>query len=193
MSLSLLADSRLYSFLQEIDADLAAKTRKAGCPCGGMLHSARFPRKPRGGPDDLDPEYLYRLSFCCNREGCRRRATPPSVRFFGRKLYLAVVIVLVSAMRHGPTPKRVAQLVKRFEIDRATLLRWRTWWQRILPATAFWKKARGRLMPPVAKEELPHSLLQHFGAETNREKLGLLLQFLSPLTTAPRIASRLAL
>ena len=64
----------------------------------GMLHSARYPRKPRGGLDDLGPDYATRLSFCCAVDGCRRRTTPPSVRYLGRRVYLGAVVVLVTAM-----------------------------------------------------------------------------------------------
>ena len=42
---------KLFHFLTAIDGDLAAKSRVQGCGfCGGLLHSARYPRKPRGGP-----------------------------------------------------------------------------------------------------------------------------------------------
>ena len=84
----------LFELLFAIDQDLAANARAAGCPaCGGRLHSVRYPRKPRGGPADLGPEYDWRFSFCCAGEGCRRRATPPSVRFLGRRVYLGAVVV----------------------------------------------------------------------------------------------------
>ena len=40
--------ARFWSFLFAIDQDLAETTRKQGCPCGGRLHCANYPRKPRG-------------------------------------------------------------------------------------------------------------------------------------------------
>jgi hypothetical protein len=50
----LFADNRLYDYLLEIDRELAAPARAAGCPrCGGRLDSATYPRKPRGGPARL--------------------------------------------------------------------------------------------------------------------------------------------
>jgi hypothetical protein len=88
-----------------IDVDLADKTRQAGCRiCGAVLHSARYPRKPRGGPAGLPAEHDYRHRFCSAVDGCRRRRTPPSVRFLGRKFYLRTVVVLATALRHGATP-----------------------------------------------------------------------------------------
>ena len=76
-----------WAFLLSIDKDLAECTRQKGCACGGRLHCANYPRAPRGGPDHLPEEYHCRFSFWCDRDGCRRRMTPPSVRFLGRKVY----------------------------------------------------------------------------------------------------------
>ena len=87
---ALLRDATLYDVLLKVDRDLAAEAKAARCSCGGTLHSARYPRKPRGGPDPLDPEYGHRLSFCCAVDGCRQRVTPPSVRYLGRRVYLGV-------------------------------------------------------------------------------------------------------
>jgi len=99
---ALLADARFHELLLGFDRDLAAVARAAGCArCGGVLHSARFRRKPRGGPVGPDEAYDQRLSLCCAVDLCRKRTTPPSFRFLGRKAYLGAVVVLVSAMRQG--------------------------------------------------------------------------------------------
>jgi hypothetical protein len=72
------------------DADLAEAARAGRCAlCGGALHSACYPRKPRGRPCRLGPEHDRRFSFCCAVDSCRSRATPPSLRFLGRKVHLA--------------------------------------------------------------------------------------------------------
>ena len=107
---AVLRDSTFYATLTRFDHDLADAVRAAGCGCGGRLDRARYPRKPRGGPPGLGAEYEWRLSFCCARDGCRRRLTPPSVRYLGRRVYLGVVVVLVSAMTHGLSVRRVAAL-----------------------------------------------------------------------------------
>jgi hypothetical protein len=106
------ASASFWSFLLTVDEDLAEETRKKGCPCGGCLHSANYQRKPRGTPAQLPEPQRLRLSFCCDRDGCRKRATPPSVRFLGRKVYLGAIVVLISAMRQGPTPRRVRELCR---------------------------------------------------------------------------------
>jgi hypothetical protein len=114
--------------LPRIDDDLAAHVRSAGCAvCGGRLDAADYPRKPRGA-DEHDDNYARRRSFCCAAEGCRRRATPPSVRFLGRKVYVGAVVVLAAALQHGPTKKRVAELAALLGATRRTLVRWRRWW-----------------------------------------------------------------
>ncbi len=88
-----------WSFLLTVDEDLAEETRKQGCPCGGRLHSANYQRKPRGTPSQLPEPQRLRLSFCCDRDGCRKRATPHSVRFLGRKVYLAAIVVRLGRWR----------------------------------------------------------------------------------------------
>ena len=47
--------------------------------------------------------------------------TPPSVRFLGRKVYLAAVVILVSAMQQGPSAWRVHELSELFGADRITV------------------------------------------------------------------------
>ena len=106
-----------WTFLFSIDQDLAHTAQQKACPCGGRLHCANYPRKPRGTAEDLPRDYGYRFSFCWERDGCRKRLTPPSVRFLGRKVYLFAVVVLVSAMRQGPSRRRVHQLSQFFGAD----------------------------------------------------------------------------
>jgi len=172
-----------WSFLLDIDQQLAATVRNKGCPCGGRLHSAKYPRQPRCGGTNLPASYDYRLSFCCDRDGCRKRATPPSVRFLGRKVHLAAVVVLVAAMRQGPSPRRVRELSKLFEVDRRTIARWRVFWREHFPQTPFWKVNRGRFMPQLAIAELPRALFGAFiHGDGSKEDWGRLLEFLSPIT-----------
>lgn len=170
-----------WLFLFSVDQDLAETTRKKACPCGGRLHRADYPRKPRGC-GDLPPDYASRFSFCCDRDGCRQRVTPPSVRFLGRKVYLFAVVVLVSAMRQGPSPRRVHELSQLFGADRRTIARWQLFWQELVPQTPFWKSARGRL-PSLAATILPRSLVEAFlSGDDPCRGWAQLLHFLSPIT-----------
>jgi len=179
----LFRDASFWSFLFDVDEDLAATTRQQGCSCGGRLHSADYPRKPRGGCENLPGSYGRRLSFCCDRDGCRKRLTPPSVRFLGRKVYLGAVVVLVAAMRQGPSPRRVRELSLLFDADRRTIARWRIFWSEHFPQTAFWKANRSRLVPKVDITHLPRALLEAFvHRPDSREDWKRLLTFISPIT-----------
>ena len=177
-----LSDSRFFVVLTQFDEELAAHARAAGCRCGGRLHSARYPRKPRGGPADLGPAYDWRLSFCCAEEGCRRRVTPPSMRYWGRRVYLGVVVVLVSAMVHGLSVRRVATLHQHLGIGLRTLRRWRQWWRSVFTRSQVWQAARSRFVPPVADDALPHAMLERFGGSATERALAA-LRLLLPLTT----------
>lgn len=184
MARAVLSDPRFYRLLSKFDADLAEQIRSGRCPlCGGRLDGASYPRKPRGGPDDLGEDYQRRWSFCCAVEGCRRRTTPPSVRFLGRKVYLGAVLVLVSALRYGPTPPRAAQLKEWFGVSGRTLERWRTWWLTTFAASPFWRMARGLLRQPAEPARLPCSLLEAFPTRGEHEPWASALRFLSPITT----------
>jgi len=109
--------------------------------------------------------------------------TPPSVRFLGRKVYLGAMVVLISAMRQGPTPRRVHELSTLFGADRATIARWQAFWRDHIPQTPFWKIARARLIPVADLVALPLSLLEAFlRAKDPYQDWGHLLRFLSPLT-----------
>lgn len=179
----LLRDASFWSFLFDVDQDLAHAAKAQGCSCGGRLHRANYPRKPRGGCGQLPESYDYRLSFCCDRDGCRKRHTPPSVRFLGAKVFLGAVVVLVAAMRHGPSPRRVRELSELFGADRRTIARWCTFWREHFPKTPFWKVARGRFLPRRGVAHLPRALLEAFlGREGAREGWERLLRFLSPIT-----------
>ena len=191
MSQPIPLDSRLYRLLLRLDADLADEARHSGCSfCDGVLHSARYPRKPRGGPADLDRAESYRFSFCCDK--CRCRTTPASVRFLGRKVYLAAVVLLVTAFRQGASPPGLRRLKELLGVDRRTLLRWRDFWLELFPKSRAWREARGLLMPPVDIGRLPYSLAERFGAIARRVKLGRLLSFLSPVTVPAIYAATLA-
>jgi hypothetical protein len=185
----LLRTASFWAFLFTVDEQLAEEAREAGCPCGGSLHRANDPRQPRGGCANLPESYGHRLSFCCARDGCRKRTTPPSVRFLGRKLFLGAVVVLVAAMEQGPSPRRVRELAELFEVDRRTIARWRTFWREHFPPTRFWKLARGRFLPSLAVADLPRGLFETFIRRADsQEDWEQLLRFLSPITISGGLA-----
>jgi hypothetical protein len=179
-----LTDAKFYQLLTQIDASIAEEVRARGCDCGGVLHSARYPRKPRGLRSALADAYERRLSFCCARDGCRRRHTPASVRFLGRKVYLGVIVVLITALNHGLSPPRRRRLVEELDVPAQTLGRWRRWWREQFVQTRCWRGLGGQLIPPLASDSLPGSLLERLTGATLAERLVQLLILISPVTTA---------
>ena len=176
---ALLHDPAFFRLLTRIDAEFAAKTRQSRCSeCAGPLHSADFPRKPRGCPPSVREEYSWRLSFTCG--WCDTRSTPVSVRFLGRRVYVAVMLMLISP----PAGSAAGALAGLMTVPLRTVRRWRRWWQRDFQRTVFWLSVRERFAPPVAAEGLPQSLLARFQRSTGHERLIQLLRFISPLSTA---------
>jgi len=99
-------------------------------------------------------------------------------------VYLGAVVVLVSAMRQGPTPRRVRELTELFGVERRTIYRWRDFWNEHFPKTTFWRVARARLVPVFEIVDFPRSLLEAFvHAADDRDGWGDLLRFLSPIST----------
>ena len=94
---TVLQDPNFFRLLLCIDQELAEELKAGGCECGGVLHRADYPRKPRGCLAEVRSQFESRWSFCCNR--CRKRSTSMSVRFLGRRGYLAVAVVIASAQR----------------------------------------------------------------------------------------------
>lgn len=183
---TLLPDATLFHALLDIDRNLADSVQAGGCPiCGGRLDHADYPRKPRGGLETLDVAYDSRTSFCC--DDCRKRVTPVSVRFLGRKVYLGVVVLLACVLRQGPTPWRVARLREQLGVSADTLRRWHHWWRDAFVHTPFWTAARARFARPVAEDDLPASLLRPFEGDAFAQVLRA-LRFLSPLTSATAVA-----
>ncbi len=180
----LLQKASLFSLLHRIDMELARQHQQSGCPyCGGPLHQANYPRKPRGGPDDIPEDYLLRLSLCCGREGCRRRSLPPSTRFMGRRVYWGCVIFVVMTLRQNrPDGVSASKLERLFGVTRKTLMRWASYFRDEFPSSAQWQRLRGRVSSSVRDSELPGSLVRFFLLNSESPEGGLIscLRFLAP-------------
>jgi hypothetical protein len=177
-----LTDATFHQLLLACDRDLADTARGAGCKrCKGVVHSAHYWRKPRGRPCRLGREHDRRFSFCCAVDGCRSRATPPSLRFLGPKVYIAAIVVLIAVLRHGATTLRMRELTEVIGVDRRTVERWRTWWRDSFTTTPFWKVARAAFMPPVDPGRLPAALIERFAGD-DADRLVALLRFMGPIT-----------
>ena len=123
---STFSNARVWAFLKQVDAAEARVCRSAGCPrCGRVLHSATYPRKPHGLAASLRHD-VRRFSFCC--AACRRRVTPPSSRFFGRRFRVAPLFLVVSALMLAGGA-RLEAVARQWGVPVLTLRRWRRWWR----------------------------------------------------------------
>ena len=178
----ILGDTRFYELLLEFDWQIAETAHANRCPkCGAALHWGSWERKPRGGPVDLRPRHRLRFSLCCAKDGCRKRKTPGSLRFLGRKVYFGAMVVLISAMQSGLNLQRMRRLKELVGVSRRTVLRWRDWWRTVFTMSPFWRAQRG-LAPAARDADLPASLLKSFTGATLEQLLSL-LRFLVPVTT----------
>ena len=175
---ALLQNPKFFSLLLQIDNDLAAQTRATSCPCGGVLHKADYPRKPRGCPPEVRPDFETRFSFCCTR--CRKRTTAVSVRFLGRRVYLGLIVALMP-VRRATLSAAAVQLFEAIGVPERTIARWRHWWLQVFPATTLWQASSARFMPPVQIGLLPTSLMARFAGPATEAAMRL-LAFLTPLS-----------
>jgi hypothetical protein len=105
------------------------------------------------------------------------------VRFLARKVYLGVVVVLVSALQHGVTAERARKIEAVVGVSARTVERWREWWLSDFRDSPFWKAARARFSGSLDETTLPRSLVDGFGGEEGGS-MERLLRFLAPITTA---------
>jgi hypothetical protein len=109
----------------------------------------------------LPESYSLRLSLCCGREGCRRRTLPPSLLFWGRRVYWGVTLVVITALRQQRTAGfTLRRIQEQFGVGRATVARWLAYFREVFPHSRIWQSLRGRWMPPVADDAIPASVLE---------------------------------
>ncbi len=178
----ILRDTRFYELLLGFDRQIADAAHADRCQkCGAALHWGSYQRKPRGGPAGLGSEHRRRFSLCCAADGCRKRETPGSLRFLGRKVYFGAMVVLISAMQSGLNPARMKRLKALVGVSRRTVMRWRDWWGTVFTMSPFWRAQRA-LALSASTADLPASLLQSFDGAIERQLISL-LRFLAPITT----------
>jgi hypothetical protein len=140
------ARTEFFQSLLEIDRELASVAKAAGCVCGGVLDVSNYRRKPRG-VGAMDRIYETRFSFCCRRDVCRKRVTPASVRFLGRKSYAAMIVILVTMKQEWAEAA--------VEVSRQTVRRWRDYWCRICDVVSVFRRKRISLFEAGFKFEPP--------------------------------------
>ena len=183
-------------FIKELyqeDLAEAEHVKAAGCPhCGGVLHCGNYQRKPRG----IEGEVLrllrldWRISFCCGNEECRKRTTPKSVRFLGRKVYLGVSIVVAGILRgEGVKVAKICAILDNVKSE--TLRCWNLWWSGPVQSSNWWNVVKAQIMPPLEGKHFVWALFSRLltradGVKTAIQKL---LTFISPITVPAQYPS----
>jgi hypothetical protein len=173
--------SEFFERLLAIDEAVRARVAAAGCGfCGGRLHRSDYDRKPRGGVIAAAAEaFVRRFSLCCGREGCRRRATPPSVRFLGRRVYAGAAVLIASVV----TLALAASAARRATgIASRTTRRWLRWWRGPFAVTPVFLELAGRMVG-IERLRLPASILDAM-AMPAAARVRTILAWLAPLTTS---------
>jgi hypothetical protein len=172
----LASDATFLTQLLEIDREIAAAVQIKGCPsCTAPLDVAHFKRKPRGVPEGLTEEFQNRFSFCCRREGCRKRSTPGSVRFFQRRLWISVVFLVASILQGSAAPEVSKEWARKLDIAPRQLRRWRRWWVQEFLVSRCWRGISGFLPSAIDTSALPLSLIEHLNTKIRSElKISLL-------------------
>jgi len=99
---------------------------------------------------------------------------PPSVLFWGRRVYWASVLLVITALRQGRDRGYTVERLKAlFGVTRPTLTRWFCYFRQIFSCSQAWRRLSGRLMPPVAEHELPGGLIDRFVKTRGDPELGL--------------------
>jgi hypothetical protein len=172
-----------FEGLMAIDEGIVERAAEQPCrDCGGPLYRGDYPRKPRSGLLALVAEvFERRFSLCCGREGCRHRATPPSVRFLGRRVYVGAVVVVASVVALAVATAGAA--VRSTGVPARTTRRWLQWWRGSFTTSVSFVEISARLVPAPERRSLPTSLLQRLASDP-AEGVGKLLTWLAPITTA---------
>lgn len=170
-----------FRLLEEVDEGVARRVAAAGCPrCEGPLHRGDYARKPRGALIAPAGETsVMRFSLCCGREGCRRRATPPSLRFLGRRVYLGVVVIVASLVAQWLGTAEASRPVT--GVPARTTRRWVGWWCGPFVETEVFLSVCARLVG-LAVDELPASIVAKLPG-TWAQRVRAVVELLAPLTT----------
>jgi hypothetical protein len=83
-------------------------------------------------------------------------------------------VLVVTSLRQGRDQGySVEKLTALFDVTRPTLTRWLSYFRQVFPCSQSWRRLSGRLMPPVAEDQLPGGLIERFIQTRGDPELGL--------------------
>lgn len=188
MNISQFLQNSAEKFIEELlvlDRIEAKRVQAQGCPeCGGNLDRSDYERHPRG-LGILQSQKWRRISLCCR--DCRKRTTPSSAIFLGRKVYIGLVVVLLSHLRGKANPELLSKVASLGCMSEVTIRRWLKWWKEPVLSSSFWKDKKSLFSMPVNELYFPSTLYEYFrrASSTIQTCLHNLLKFLRPLTLPP--------
>jgi hypothetical protein len=173
--------SEFFGLLVRADEAVTRRVAAEGCAvCDGPLHRSDYDRKPRGALIAPAGEaFVRRFSLCCGREGCRKRATPPSLRFLGRRVYLGAVVIVASMV--ALALRAAGEIRRQTGVPARTVQRWLGWWQGPFLDTEVFVTICARLIG-VDVGRVPASIVCRLEG-TRTERVRRMLEWLAPLTT----------
>lgn len=177
-------DINFIKQLYEKDKATAAKYHFSKCrndKCSGIYHQSNYGRKPRGISLEADEYFTVRFSFSCSL--CRRRFTCESIRFLGRKVYVAFFIMIILYPPAEKIQNDLIQLPPQ-TLSPITIQRWISWWDKTIPKSPVWKRLVGLVLANIENIFLPIFLMELFLKEYFDFKKSLLnmLEFISPIS-----------
>jgi len=119
----------------------------------------------RGVADEAVGYFERRFSFCCGR--CRRRQTPPSLRFADHWVYAMAAVLVATVLA---VEKSLAAAARQLGAARRTVGRWRHWFRDALPKSQWWGRHTGLFREPPEQERMPLSLLDQIAGATEAER-----------------------
>jgi len=151
-------------------------------------------RKPRGFPEEVSSDILekyfsFRFSYLCL--DCRKRMTPPSIRFLGRKVYVSAAIIMACKaieLGHAVSLEEIRRLISKY-IPKITARRWVAWWRQAVWNSSFWREWQGKLCGYIQRNHFLCGVWNHFQEIKHNvvedpvvEIIQRVLQFFSPIT-----------
>ncbi len=111
---------------------------------------------------------------------------PPSLRFWGRRVYWAPVVLLVSTVRQGKNPAVTLERLKGIcGVWRTTVKRWQHYFLDIFTQQACYHRISGLFLPPIPHDQLPAALVERFYTGCGKDPVATLVNCLKALALGP--------
>lgn len=161
--LELFHSAKFFSFLFGLDQEAAKRAKEKRCPiCGGQLDAAKYSRVINGIEEMPNKHELLVFSMCCRH--CRKRVTPPTLRFSGRKQHTKGVMLLAHVLKRGATQRRIIELSKLLGASERTIRGWIRLWRAKVGDSSWWRDLKSRDLTAGTPEDALERMLLSAGS-----------------------------